>query len=438
MLNCKRLFSSLCLLAIGTFFVCAQNNSNSPYTRFGYGKIADRSCDQSLSMGGVGYGLRTYGQINPLNPASYSEVDSLTFLFNFGLTAGMFWMSDDSQTWKDYSGNISYLTMQFRLMKNLGMSLGVRPFSYVGYNYGNSCTIGDTYYVLNYQGTGSLMQVYGGLGYEIIKDRLSVGANFGYTFGSINRDKYLTFPESAATSVGSQSKAYSVTESAKISAHDVFWETGIQYTQPVGKKNQLTLGVVFSPKQLFESNNSVVKTTYDTKTSSSGSSSGVVISDKDSIFGKKLYMPMNIGAGVGFVKNNRLTLGADVLYQAWADVPFPEDNYEFKDKMRYAVGAEFVPNPFIQRGFLKRMRYRAGLYYTDSYVKTENAGINEFGATVGVGMPFRVRGRESMLNIGAEYSKVVPEKSNLINEQYFKLTFGITFCETWFHKRKFE
>lgn len=434
MLTYNRLLSIFFLSAIGVFSVCAQSGTTSPYTRYGYGKIAERACEQSLGMGGIGYGLRTYGQINPLNPASYSKVDSLTFLFNFGLTAGMSWMSNDSLNVRDYTGNISYLTMQFRLMKGLGMSLGIRPYSYVGYRYGNSYTIGDTYYNESGQGSGGLTQIYGGLGYELIKRRLSVGANFGYTFGNISRTTDLEFPEMVSSSVGSQLKAYSVRATESIDAHDLFFETGIQYTQPIGKKDELTLGVVFSPKQLFTSDNNI----------------NIVTSEPDTIKNitsdQKQYMPMSVGVGLGYVKNHRLTLGADVSYQAWSDVPNPDGISGFKDKIKYAAGVEYVPNPFAQKGFFKRTRYRAGVYYTDSYIHfatvplpLENTDISEYGATIGLGMPFRpFRGRESILNFSAEYIKIVPGKSNMINEQYFRLTLGISFCETWFHKRKFD
>ena len=63
----------------------AQNNTNSPYTRFGYGDLGERSFGAGRAMGGVGYGLRSPKQINPMNPASYSCMDSLTFLFDFGV-----------------------------------------------------------------------------------------------------------------------------------------------------------------------------------------------------------------------------------------------------------------------------------------------------------------------------------------------------------------
>lgn len=58
----------------------AQNNTNSPSTRYGYGELADRSFGAGRAMGGVGYSLRSSKQINPLNPASYTSIDSLTFI----------------------------------------------------------------------------------------------------------------------------------------------------------------------------------------------------------------------------------------------------------------------------------------------------------------------------------------------------------------------
>lgn len=436
MLTCKRSFSSFLFVLICAFATFAQNNTNSPYTRYGYGKIADQSYGQSMSMGGVGYGMRTYGQINPLNPASYSQVDSLTFLFDFGLMGEMSWISNGSSTQKDYNGNISYLSMQFRLMKGLGMSAGLKPYSYVGYNFGETREIGDTYCTINYQGTGSLTQVYGGLAYELLKDRLSLGFNIGYTFGDVQRNIYQTFPESSSTSTGSQTKGYPVTQVSMIDAHDFFWEAGLQYSQPIGKRDMLTVGAVFSPKQKFSSSNSVTTTVYDSKSSGSTSSGSTVIS-KDSVYNQELHMPLSLGVGFSYIKDRRMTFGADVLYQAWSDVPYPLGSYDFNNRMKYAVGFEYIPNPFIQRGFWKRVRYRVGAYYTDSYVKVKDSGINEYGVTAGLGLPFRIRGRESMVNIGAEYLKVDPSK-DLLKEQYFKLTLSVTFCETWFHKRKFD
>ena len=79
------------ILIITQLSLKAQNNTNSPYTRFGYGELADRSFGAGRAMGGVGIGLRSSKQINPMNPASYSCMDSLTFLFDFGVAGQVSW-----------------------------------------------------------------------------------------------------------------------------------------------------------------------------------------------------------------------------------------------------------------------------------------------------------------------------------------------------------
>ena len=56
--------------------IAAQNNTNSPYTRYGYGQLQDQGFSVSQSMGGISYGLRSNATINPGNPASYSAIDS--------------------------------------------------------------------------------------------------------------------------------------------------------------------------------------------------------------------------------------------------------------------------------------------------------------------------------------------------------------------------
>ena len=72
------------LLMMVTGTAIAQNNTNSPYTRYGYGDLSDQSFGNSKAMGGIAFGLRDGAQINPTNPASYTAIDSLTFLFEGG------------------------------------------------------------------------------------------------------------------------------------------------------------------------------------------------------------------------------------------------------------------------------------------------------------------------------------------------------------------
>ncbi len=79
---------TLCALLLMTFagVAVAQNNTNSPYTRYGYGDLVNQNFGNSKAMGGIAFGLRDGSQINPLNPASYTAIDSLTFLFEGGVS----------------------------------------------------------------------------------------------------------------------------------------------------------------------------------------------------------------------------------------------------------------------------------------------------------------------------------------------------------------
>ena len=68
------------LIAILSFFMAiphcwGQNGANSPFTRYGFGQLADQGLGVNKAMGGIGIGLRSNLQINVNNPASYTAVD---------------------------------------------------------------------------------------------------------------------------------------------------------------------------------------------------------------------------------------------------------------------------------------------------------------------------------------------------------------------------
>ena len=198
MLKCNKLII-VALLLLVQLGVTAQNNTNSPYTRFGYGNLADHSFGANRSMGGVGIALRDPSQINPMNPASYSCMDSMTFLFDFGAGLQLAKFSDGANKDNKLNGNLEYFAMQFPIARWLAMSIGVKPYSFVGYSYGAVETIGDTKYANTYSGEGGLNDLYAGLSIDIWKKRLAIGANVGYLFGDITHSQNLTFSDDASS-----------------------------------------------------------------------------------------------------------------------------------------------------------------------------------------------------------------------------------------------
>ena len=112
------------LLTMVTGMAIAQNNTNSPYTRYGYGDLSDQSFGNSKAMGGIAFGLRDGAQINPLNPASYTAIDSLTFIFEGGVSLQNMNISGGGVKLNAKNSSFDYLAMQFRLHPRVAMSIG--------------------------------------------------------------------------------------------------------------------------------------------------------------------------------------------------------------------------------------------------------------------------------------------------------------------------
>jgi hypothetical protein len=389
----------------------AQNSTNSPYTRYGYGDLANRSFSAGRSMGGTGIGLRSPYQINPMNPASYSGMDTLTFLFDFGATAQMSWFSDGTNKQNDINGNVDYMAMQFLLFKKIGFSAGLMPFSHVGYQFREVKSSGSQTYYETFNGVGGLNLLYSGLSIDIWKKRLSVGSNFNYIFGTNTHLASTSYGSSSTTSVYN-------TKSFKVS--DVSFDFGMQYIHPLSKTDKIVVGLTYSPKKRLNTN------TY----SHIENGSEVV---SDTISGLAYDKPAEYGIGFSFVKDDKLTIIADLSFQEWNKITFAGKNNEFKNRTRVSGGFEYIPNLF-SRPLLNRMRYRAGVSYTNSYIQINGKRYNEYGATIGAGFP--ITDGRSFVNVSFEYLKIHSGSKSMINEDYIRMTLSYTFNELWFLKFK--
>ncbi|MDD4589003.1 MAG: hypothetical protein PHG06_01055 [Parabacteroides sp.] len=422
------------LLITGAFaFICvsmmAQNNTNSPYTRYGYGDLGDRSFGAGRAMGGVGIGLRSPLQINPLNPASYSCMDSMTFIFDFGVAAQLSQFDDGNSRQHDKNGNVEYMALQFPISRRLAVSAGLLPYSFVGYKFGVVRSSSDVTYTESYNGTGGLTDFYGGASFDIWKKRLAVGANVGFLFGNILHSQVITMS-------GESTGAYNTSRSEELRVRDLKFDFGIQYTHPISKTEQLTFGATFSPRKNLHAKS------YNSTIAYVSSTTGETLSS-DTITDKDFSLPNTYGIGVSYVKQNKLTLAVDFSYENWKKMPYFGDKNRFNNEYRIGGGCEYIPN-YQSKTFFNRMKYRAGIHYNNSYLRMNQTTVNpegdsyhEIGASLGFGLP--LIDNRSFLNISLEYVKKNPEvKTNMIDERYFRFTLNYTFNELWFFKRKVE
>ncbi|MDE5963131.1 MAG: hypothetical protein K2G58_03745, partial [Alistipes sp.] len=170
------------LIAVAAFLpvaVGAQTssvNAFSPYTMYGIGEMNTPGTLPMRSMGGVGVAVRKVGDVNLLNPASYSISPQKSFLFDFGVEGQNYYNSqrvagqEKSTAYNTF--NIRDVALQFPLAKKLGLGLSLTPYSSVGYRmrydhpysaddpvWGN---VGSVQY--NYQDEGDVTEVKLGIG----------------------------------------------------------------------------------------------------------------------------------------------------------------------------------------------------------------------------------------------------------------------------------
>jgi len=406
--------------------ICAQNSTNSPYTRFGYGILADKAFISQRSMGGIGYGLRNSQMINPMNPASFSAIDSLTFMFDLGFTAHISWFQDAWNKERKINGNLEYIAFQFPITKKLGIGVGFEPVSFVGYNYKDTVHLPvDDRIVDNiYSGQGGQSRVYGALSYDFF-NRVSVGAKISYLFGDISRSNYVTF---------NSYDIYNTSWSDTLRSYGFLYDFGLQFHQPVGKFKTITVGAVYSPKIRFGAQVMTGERQIDP-------SSGIVMNSKNSASRDSIFeFPESYGFGFTYNQLGKLIVGADVLYQKWAEAKYYNQTNILSNRLKLNAGGEFIPNR-TGNSILQKLHYRAGLSYSNSYLKVKNYGYNEYGINLGLGIPFQDRRsltRYSFLNLGVEYLLIRPESKALIDEQYFKISLGFTFNESWFFQQRVQ
>ena len=401
------------MLIASTLTAAAQSSINSPYTRFGLGELSARSLTHNAAMGGIGYGLRNNTQINLANPASVSSVDSLSFMFDIGMSLKSSNFSENGIKNNARNSSFDNLAMQFRLHPRLGIAIAFTPFSSVGYNFTTTTdNASNTFYA-----DGGFRQITAALGFKVFKN-LSIGVESGFLKGSID---YST------TILPNGTNSDYTIKYRTIDAKSYVANFGVQYNQRLSKKDALTLGITYGLGHKLSS----TYTAGTTRTDNSTDTETTETKQTDCF-----ELPHTIGAGLTFTHNRSWTVGADYTIQKWGSVKNNALDNSYKNLEKIAVGAEYRPNA-LGRSYLKRIFYRVGAYYNNSYYTTkEGNGPKEYGVSAGLGLPLFLYQRSTYLNITGQYVRVQPSKSDLLSENRFVIKLGLTFNEHWFMKWK--
>ena len=123
--------AALAVMPLGA--LAQTNGSNSPYSRYGFGLLGDGGNAFNKGMAGTAYGMRNGTELNTKNPASYAAIDSLSFLFDVGVSLQNGNFSQNGTKTNAKNTSVDYITTGFRMAPRLGMSIGLVPYSTIGY-----------------------------------------------------------------------------------------------------------------------------------------------------------------------------------------------------------------------------------------------------------------------------------------------------------------
>jgi len=441
-------------------------------------------------MGGVSYGYTPIYNLNLSNPAAYSSL--LLTTFETAVNMNQVEMKTSSAKQDLNNTSFSYFAFGFPIKsKKWGTGFGLLPYSDVGYSIKETLnSFGDPEQHF-YEGSGGLNQFFISNGYSPFKN-FSIGATASYLFGAINQERRIEFPDLSTylntrvrkeTSVGSiyfnfgmqltfdslrlapsdsikmldktmstlhdslevlrnlavksSPEQKSAFDNAIAALNEEYLKTETLKKNVVHRKDKsdwsLTLGLTGSPKTSLSATNSVLAESF--RYNGFGT---IIVRDTalNSEVEGKIILPFNAGFGVMMKKGYRWLIGADFSLQNWKDYSNFGENDSLANSWRVSAGFQFTPSERSIKSYWKNVQYRLGFHYEQTYLQLRNNQLNEYGISIGFGLP--VKRSAAMLHLSVEGGRRGTVSSNLIEENYLKLSIGFTLNDRWFIRPKID
>lgn len=399
-----------------------QKQVNSPFSRFNIGSLDPAGSFKSQAMGGVSVALKDNASIFFTNPATYSSLDTISFVFDFGLDYSMNKLSGSTGSYTSDDMNFDHLIMGFPLSKNWGMAVGVVPVSNGYFNMTEKIVDSEAgNYTSSHSGNGGLTNLFLGTGVQLFKN-FSAGVNMTVMFGQLNRNNDFVFDDIY--------NVYNNSSSESLQLNGINFDYGLLYSLPLKKNYFFNAGVSLSSGKHYKSNyeNFVYRyTAFGTVDT---------MSYTDNTLGS-VFIPGTLRAGISFGKLNKLTAGIDFVSTSWSKATIPGSAGYLGDTKTYLFGIEYTPDKFSNFSLLKRMDYRLGGHTGTNYLIIGGKQIKEAGLSFGIGIP--LRRTYSKANFFVDFTRRKASSNSLHTEDY--VTFGASinlYDNRWFYKPKYD
>ncbi len=416
------------LLALVSIYLLAQGRVGSPYTRYGIGDIYDGASARSISMGGLSYTLPYENDINFINPAKVAGIDSLRFIFDFGLNGGSrtYKSSNPEISQTKYDMHLSHIKFGFSAFSWWKMAFGILPYSDVGYNVVSNDKSLNVSKDFTFVGDGGVSKLFFSNGFIPFKN-FKVGATASFIFGKMYQSNAIIFNDDSGSFLN-------IYEQNAFYINDFTFDFGLNYDISINKDHTLSIGAIYGHNSKLNAERSTI--IWNTLSSSSATDT-VFSSDKEI---GTIGLPTVYGFGLGYSFKDKLYLGADFSTQNWSSSDFFGEKDNSPNSISFAFGGEYIPagRYGTTLNYRQKINYRAGINFNKTYFDfaTGEVPINDFGISFGVGLP--TKRSQTTFNVALELGQRGSLENNLIKESYAIISVSFNLVETWFLKSKFD
>ncbi len=466
-----------------------QKGTQSPYSSYGIGELNYEGYALFSSMGGIAMGNTDSSIVNSFNPASYAYLGRNKPVFQLGINGRLSnFATSNSNTNRGHFG-LNQFQLGLPIKKNWGVAIGVRPYSFTGYEITKFTAIdGDTSIQAVNEGSGGIRIANFGLSYRPLNaskrttikvkaterdsadakgkidlpgfrtHNLSLGVNANYLFGTSKQIRSTEF-------IGASIPIFNARVEDGVRVSGLSLEVGLNYQfgfKSTKLARALSIGATYSPATEINANQDLVSFTYV------GSFyRGIPVSVLDTIQSIQdnegaILRPEAIRAGFEYrltprgENNSLLRIGADISFERWSTfyTRFSEGQNSggLKDRLSLGLGLEWTPYTGANAlnnttPYLGKIHYRLGFNYIQTELLIENnlgnqVAIDNYGMSFGLGLPISVSNSNTNINFGASLGNLGETNNGLIRERYLGLFVGFSITpgddNKWFVKRKYN
>ncbi len=414
------------MIFMTTSGVFAQNDISSPYSRFGLGSMNTNKSNAAMqAMGGIANAMSGKHMLNNSNPAAYADVDSLTFLLDAGFYMRYSTFRTADQIEKGSDASFDYFDIGFGITKWWKTGLGLTPLS--SRDYVSNATFDWMHqYKIDYEGYGGLNKIYWANGFKIYKG-LSLGVRMDYLWGNIIDQTTLYFPN----------EPYFLNErrTDKLMVSEATFTLGLMYKHDFKNDYQLSIGLTYGiPARWKGHRDMFIRTMYKGYALNTETPVDTIV--YTTMQRVNIDYPQSIGTGITLKKGDSWLIGVDFNWGNWEAFRMNGVSDSLQNSWNVAIGGCYTPSNNTLSSYFRKMTYRAGFHYDQTIFNIYGQSINKYGVTFGFGMP--ILRSMTMLNFAFEFGRMGTTKGDLIEDNYFNISFGVSIHDRWFVKRRYK